>query len=276
MMGPVIDRRARAAVRSLRGRIRTALPASRRREQSSEEEIIARELHDNVSLMSPADRAIVERALPYTLTGVPRLLALIDAVRYCVTRPIPGAFVECGVWRGGSVLAMVLQLRELRVTDRDLYLYDTFEGMTAPTEVDTSAFEQPALEKWRWAEDEGLPPWGELLADDFNEHAVRSLLVSAGYPATRMRLVKGPVEQTLPAGAPGDIALLRLDTDWYESTLHELQHLYPRLSPGGVLIVDDYGHWEGCRRAVDEYFSSHAPPLLFSRIDYTARMAVKH
>jgi hypothetical protein len=73
---------------------------------------------------------------------------------------------------------------------------------------------------------------------------------------------------------PGDLALLRLDTDWYESTRHELEHLYPRLRPGGVLIVDDYGHFEGARRAVDEYFAAHEP-LLLNRIDYTGRVAVK-
>ena len=80
---------------------------------------------------------------------------------------------------------------------------------------------------------------------------------------------------TLPASAPSQIALLRLDTDWYESTRHELEHLYPRLATGGVLIVDDYGHWEGARKATDEHLAAH-PALLLSRSDYTGRMAVKH
>ena len=84
------------------------------------------------------------------------------------------------------------------------------------------------------------------------------------------------VEDTIPAAAPEALALLRLDTDWYESTRHELVHLYPRIATGGVLIIDDYGHWEGARRAVDEYFASAAPPVLLHRVDYTARMAVKH
>jgi hypothetical protein len=84
------------------------------------------------------------------------------------------------------------------------------------------------------------------------------------------------VEETLPARAPGKIALLRLDTDWYESTRCEMEHLYPRLSPGGVLIVDDYGHWQGARDAVDEYLAAHEEALLLARVDYTARIAVKH
>jgi O-methyltransferase len=83
------------------------------------------------------------------------------------------------------------------------------------------------------------------------------------------------VERTLPDRAPAEIALLRLDTDWYESTRHELVHLYPRLSAGGVLIVDDYGHWAGAKRAVDEYLGEQAEPLLLHRIDYTGRIAIK-
>ncbi len=108
-----------------------------------------------------------------------------------------------------------------------------------------------------------------------NEGVVRETIDSAGYPSERVHFVRGQVEDTVPEQAPERIALLRLDTDWYESTRHELLHLYPRLASGGVLIVDDYGHWDGCRRAVDEYFSTEAEPVLLSRIDYTGRLAVK-
>ena len=102
--------------------------------------------------LDDADRAIVERALPFTMTGVPRLQALVDAVRHCERARIPGAFAECGVWRGGSVLAMILTFQELGSGDRDIYLYDTFEGMTEPTEHDVSPIDPPALETWRDAE----------------------------------------------------------------------------------------------------------------------------
>jgi hypothetical protein len=104
---------------------------------------------------------------------------------------------------------------------------------------------------------------------------VRDNMVRTGYPEQRIHFVKGRVEDTIPAGAPDTISLLRLDTDWYESTRHELTHLFPRLSRGGVVIIDDYGHWRGARRAVDEYFAQHGPSLLLHRIDYTARAAVK-
>lgn len=222
------------------------------------------------------DRRIIEQALPYTMTGIPRMLALIDAVRYLEHRKLPGAFAECGVWRGGSVLAMILTLQELGIEHRDIHLYDTFEGMTAPTGEDVSDIDPPALDTWEAAEREGRTAWEELFAPELTgEEAVRRLLSDTGYPEARLHFVRGPVEETLPQAAPDELALLRLDTDWYESTRHELIHLFPRLRVGGVLLIDDYGHWRGARRAVDEYFGTEHPPLLLNRIDYTGRVAVK-
>jgi O-methyltransferase len=224
-----------------------------------------------------ADRRIVEAALPYTMTGVERLQAVVQSVRYLVRRGVPGAFAECGVWRGGSVLAMILTLQDMEAAPRDIHLYDTFEGMTEPTELDTSASGAPALEAWNEAQANDSRVWPEVFgADVFDEESVRRTLLATGYPAERIHIVKGPVEDTIPAHAPEALALLRLDTDWYESTRHELHELYPRLAEGGVLVIDDYGHWEGARRAVDEYFSEHAPPVLLNRIDYTGRVAIKH
>jgi hypothetical protein len=223
---------------------------------------------------TPEDRRIMEHAMPYTMTGGARLQAVIDAVRYCERRGVPGAFAECGVWRGGSVLAMILTLQDLGRADRDVYLYDTFEGMTEPTEHDVSPYHPPAPELWQKTRGR---IWSKLFdPKQVNEQAVRETLSSTGYPDERLHFIRGPVEETIPGAAPDRFALLRLDTDWYESTRHELLHLYPRLADGGILIIDDYGHWEGARRAVDEYFAEHAQPLLLSRIDYAARIAVKH
>lgn len=215
---------------------------------------------------------------PYSITSVERLVATIDAVDHVIARQVPGAFVECGVWRGGSVLAMVLELQHLGVDDRDIWLYDTFEGMTEPSSIDTSAFEQPALATWRAAQRAGERAWRWFFPDDGFGDEVRSLLTESGYPLERLHFVAGKVEDTIPDQAPDRLAILRLDTDWYESTRHELEHLYPRLVEGGVLLVDDYGHWAGCRRAVDEYFGPDgtAPPVLLARTDYTGRIAVKH
>ena len=225
---------------------------------------------------SERDRAIVQRAAPHSMTGGARMLALVDAVRYCVARDVPGAMAECGVWRGGSALAVILTLQDLGVSDRDIYLYDTFEGMTEPTEHDVSAQEGSALVAWQQATRAGRRPWEEMFgADKFGQEQVAALLQATGYPAQRLHLVRGPVEETIPAQMPDELSLLRLDTDWYESTRHELTHMFPALRTGGVLIIDDYGHWQGARRAVDEYFGVTHPPLLLGRIDYTGRMAVK-
>jgi hypothetical protein len=147
--------------------------------------------------------------------------------------------------------------------------------MTEPTEHDTSKFDRPAAEEWREARSEGARLYEQAFdPETFNEEVVRANVARAGYPEKRLHFIKGPVEETIPGTLPDGLALLRLDTDWYESTLHELEHLYPLLSPGGVLIIDDYGHWEGARRAVDEYFADREAPLL-SRIDYTGRIGVR-
>jgi hypothetical protein len=104
---------------------------------------------------------------------------------------------------------------------------------------------------------------------------VKNVLYGTGYPVHKIHFVQGRVEETIPACAPDPISLLRLDTDWYASTKHELVHLFPRLSHGGVIIIDDYGHWKGSREACDEYFRSNGIPILLNRIDYTGRIALK-
>ena len=225
--------------------------------------------------VTDADREILDRCAPLSLIGPARMLSLIDAVRHCARRGLPGALAECGVWKGGAVLAMLLTLQQEGVTDRDVYLFDTFEGMTEPSPEDTSAFEAPALETWRAAGAAGRRAWEEFFDPaTFGEDQVRETLETSGYPPERLHLVRGRVEDTIPGRAPEELALLRLDTDWYESTRHELVHLWPRLVDGGVLIVDDYGHWDGARRAVEEYFAGRDAPLLH-RVDYTGRIAIK-
>jgi O-methyltransferase len=245
----------------------------RRSDQPATEPAIPAE----IATATEIEREIVARTLPLSITSTARILAAIDAVRYCVTRGVPGAFAECGVWKGGSIIAMILTLQDLGRDDRDIYLYDTFEGMTEPTEADTSPVDRSALEIWQKFEGTSDRAWPHFFNPDiFNEDIVRENVLSTGYPESRLHFVRGRVEDTLPQHAPERLALLRLDTDWYESTRHELVHLYPRLADGGVLIVDDYGHWAGSKQAVDEYFAAEAQPLLLGRIDYTGRIAIKH
>ena len=215
---------------------------------------------------------IIRAVRPYTMTSHERVFSLIEAVRYVAGAGIPGSFVECGVWRGGSMMAAALTLRERSNTDRELYLFDTFEGMSAPSEHDVAIDGKSAAALLQAPRSTAADSaWCYATLPD-----VQAALERTGYPEGRIHYVQGRVEDTLPERAPRPIALLRLDTDWYESTRHELEHLWPLLSPGGVLIVDDYGHWDGARRAVDEYFDSSAEPVLLSRIDYTGRLAIKH
>jgi O-methyltransferase len=216
-------------------------------------------------------RTLVKRVRRDTLTSAERIAAVCDATAYVADAGIEGAFVECGVWRGGSMMAVALTLLERGVDDRDLYLFDTFTGMTEPSTEDTASPYDGYSPHRRWRRHRALGrEWAGVPAE-----VVRERVESTGYPPERIHLVEGMVEETLPAHAPDRIALLRLDTDWYASTKHELVELYPRLAAGGVLIVDDYGHYEGARRAVDEYLAERGAPLLLSRIDYTGRIAVK-
>jgi len=212
---------------------------------------------------------IWRRVAPYTMTTPGKIEALAQAVEYAVARPVPGAFVECGVWRGGSMMAVALTLLRLGVTDRDLYLFDTFAGMTEPGPHDVKKGGRHASDVLRETSRDASV-WAIAALDE-----VREAVLGVGYPAERVHFVEGPVEETLPHHAPGEVALLRLDTDWYQSTKHELVHLYPRLARGGVLIVDDYAFWRGSQQAVDEYVQENEPALLLIRIDHGARIAIK-
>jgi O-methyltransferase len=225
--------------------------------------------HDLPIDFDGTDAELCRRVAPYTMTTPPRVYALARAVEYVTARRIPGAIVECGVWRGGSMMAIALTLLRLGVTDRQLYLFDTFSGMTPPGEEDVKHTGERAADMLATSSRDS-DDWAVASLDD-----VKAAVLGVGYPEERIHFVQGPVEATLPARAPGEIALLRLDTDWYASTKHSLVHLYPQLSPGGVLIVDDYAYWQGARQAVDEYIAENDLPLLLNRIDYTARIAVK-
>ncbi|MFO7731449.1 MAG: TylF/MycF/NovP-related O-methyltransferase [Spirochaetia bacterium] len=212
-----------------------------------------------------------EQVRSYTMISTERAYAIYSAIRYLVKAEIPGAFVECGVWKGGATMLMALTLMKMNAADRELYLFDTFQGMTPPTEKDVVAWTGRLVqEKWdedRRGEKNNFGWWA------VSRQEVVENLSSTGYPEELITAVEGDVASTIPAQSPEGIALLRLDTDWYESTLHELQHLYPHLKRGGVLLLDDYGHFTGARRAVDEYFEE--TPVFLHRDDYTGRSLVK-
>ncbi|MDB6022023.1 MAG: macrocin-O-methyltransferase [Pedosphaera sp.] len=219
--------------------------------------------------LSSGDQAILWKVKPFTLTGVERIAALLEAVGYVTDRKIPGDIAECGVWRGGSMMAVALALMARGDVSRSLYLYDTFEGMSAPTADDTLADGRTAAELLK-LDAPGTGVWCNASLED-----VRKNMLLTGYPLDKIHFIKGKVEETIPGTLPGHLALLRLDTDWYESTKHELQHLFPLLDARGVLILDDYGTWQGARKAVDEYLSEKKRSDYLHRIDATGRMLVR-
>lgn len=167
------------------------------------------------------------------------------------------------------MLTVARVLTTLDAPARDLYLFDTYEGMTEPTGRDVQiGTTKSAYERLDTADHDSLL-WAVATLEDVQQGFERT-----SYPTDRVHFVKGPVEETVPARAPDQIAILRLDTDWYESTKHELKHLYHRLAPGGVLIIDDYGTWQGAKDAVDEFLAETDEPLLTLRAG-TGRIAVK-
>jgi len=195
----------------------------------------------------------------------------VRALHYVNQKGLPGDIVECGVWRGGNIfLARRLQETSYPQQPRRYFLFDTFEGMAEPTTLDVDHAGAPAAPHFAGKKKDDYVDWCYASLDDVQSSAKRL------FGATdNMRFVKGKVEDTLAddKNLPERIAVLRLDTDWYASTAMELQTLYPRLVPGGVLIIDDYGYWQGARKAVDEYFAG--VPMLLHRVDHTCRVLVK-
>jgi O-methyltransferase len=210
----------------------------------------------------PVDPPVWDRMGHLTATSKERVQVLCDTVEHVVRNRIEGAFVECGVWSGGSTMAAALTFQRLGDSKRELHLFDTFEGMPPPTPEDRVASS------------------GEVAISEFKGRVfcyspleeVQKNIASTGYDMSHVHFHRGMVEDTVPQFAPPKIAILRLDTDWYASTKHELKWLWPLVVPGGFMIIDDYGHFTGARQATDEYFNGRE--FLF-RIDYTGRLVMK-
>lgn len=203
--------------------------------------------------------AIWSRVQNYTMIGRETAESMYRAAKLCVDGVVPGALVECGVWKGGSLFAGMLAFMELEGPKREVWAYDTFTGMPQPgLEDGVTANKLFKTEK----------DWCLSTLDEFEAN-----LETIGYPGEKVFVVEGPVEETIPLLKPEQIAVLRLDTDWYSSTKLELEQLYPILSPGGVMIVDDYEAWPGCKQAVNEYFNDRPPQM--EAINWTARFMRK-
>lgn len=187
----------------------------------------------------------------YTMVGLNAALATARAVKYVLAENIPGDFVECGVWRGGNSM-IAKKLFNNAKESRKVHLFDTYTGMTEPTDADRKVRgNAAATDKYKDVKKEGYVDWCYASLED----------VQAGFSnleigTENVEFIKGDVLETLRVkkNIPESISVLRLDTDWYESTKLELELLYPLLSPRGILIIDDYSSWQGARKATDEYF----------------------
>lgn len=208
----------------------------------------------------------------YSSSSKQRLYATALACQYAIQNEIKGDFVECGTWRGGHAI-IAKAIFDSYDSERKVWIFDTFSGMSSPSEFDLDLNGKSAkIEFNKYAEN---MPKDQNLWRHSGIVEVKKNFESLGLEIDTVEFIQGMVEDTLLSNhLPGSIAVLRLDTDWYESTKIELEVLYPLLSPGGVLIIDDYGHWKGCRKAVDEYFECIDRPFLHY-IDYTCRSGIK-
>ncbi|OEK08837.1 macrocin O-methyltransferase [Flavivirga aquatica] len=226
---------------------------------------------NNYSDFSDEDNEIVSFVKPYTMTSPERIKALLDAVRYVANNNIEGDYVECGVWKGGSTLAVAKMFSKLNKKEKTLWLYDTFEGMSEPTKFDLDINGKKASDRLK--KEDKKTSWVWALSE---LEEVKKTMKLANYPKSKIKFIKGKVEDTLlEANKPNQISILRLDTDWYESTKIELELLYPKVVKGGIIIIDDYGHWKGSKKAVDEYIDKNNLNVFLNRIDYTGRLIVK-
>lgn len=195
---------------------------------------------------------LFEKVRPYTLLSPVRLGALYKLCKNIDRQGVPGDIVECGTYNGGSAGVLGYASR-YSGRSRDLWLFDSFEGLPAPTEEDGAE-----------AQDYQGACRGSV-------ESVREILKALEIPGTRIHIVKGWFQETLPAARIEKIALLHVDADWYASVKLCLDEFYDRVEPGGFIVLDDYGYWEGCCKAFDEFVSDRELNVDLVRVDNTAR-----
>lgn len=200
-------------------------------------------------LRDPIFASIAKDCSPFTMTSMEKMYALYQSVRYLDEKKIEGDFVECGVWRGGSLMTMMLSILRLTLSLRDVVVFDLFDN----------------------ADRNGNQYWQSIPQSEVEKN-----IGSTGYPTAKIEIHPGDVLQSLPCPIKRPIALLRLDTDLYETTAHTLEHLFPHVVKGGIVIIDDYGsHPEDAGRATDEFFARHQLKPFFHRIDAGGRLFIK-
>jgi O-methyltransferase len=202
--------------------------------------------------------SIAEEVWDYTVLGTALLYNIYASCKYVFAKRVPGDIVECGVFLGGSIMFFAEMCKRYEQGDRVIYALDTFTGFLRRSELDVD-----------W---DGKPICEPTESQNRREEAEENIR-SVGWRQDLVQIVEGDVLETAPALPGTQIAILRLDTDTYDTTAAELESLYPRVVPGGVVIIDDYGWGLGQRAAVDEYFRDD--PVCLLRIDRHGRAFVK-
>ena len=210
-------------------------------------------------------KKFIDKVKPYSMTSVERITDLYNSLEYIRINNIDGDIVECGVWKGGNVIGIIEYLKYHNIVDKNVWLYDTFEGMTTPEEIDVDLNNNKASSILE----------SVLCYSPLTE--VKQNLSKSEFDNDKLKFIVGDVSETLliENNKPDKISLLRLDTDWYKSTKDELIQLYPKLINDGVLIIDDYGHWRGSKTATDEFFKENNISVEIIKIDYTGVKIIK-
>jgi hypothetical protein len=226
-----------------------------------------------IAEISKNESAILNNIKDYTMTSIPSQWSLIQSINHVIRNNVEGSFVECGIFRGGNIILMSKLLEKHKV-EKNIFAYDTFEGMPLPGEDDLDLRGNSSIDKFlelKNYEKEGSQ-WCYCNIQDVKSNIKK---FNINY-LKNINFIKGKVEETLldVKNLPKKISLLRLDTDFYSSTKIELNILFPLLEKNGILIVDDYGHFMGAKKAVDEFF--YEKKAWFHRVDYSTRLLIKN
>src|SRR6266404_2296528 len=202
------------------------------------------------------ERRLTKNVLPYTLAGPERISNLYRLARRIERERISGDVIECGVCNGGTAAVLARSASRSRM-NRTVWLLDSFKGMPPVTEEDADG---PA----------GDSAESHVGQEVGNPERVRQVLRKVGAKMDRVRFLPGWFQDTFPSVTATQIAILNIDADWYQSVKLCLETFYDRVVLGGFISVDDYGHWPGCRKAVDEFFNARKLPYKLTQVDYTA------
>jgi hypothetical protein len=213
------------------------------------------------------EKKLINKCLQYSMTNFERMWSLIQSFHHVRQESLVGDFVECGVWKGGNIILLKKLIEKFNMK-KNIYGFDTFEGMVEPSFYDVNYNNKPAKKMFDEHKKNEIG-FAMCSLDDVKRN------IKKNTKTDNIFLIKGKVEDTLKnkRKLPKKISILRLDTDFYESTKIELEILFPRLVKGGVLIVDDYGFWKGAKKAVDEYFCDYRQFMHY--VDHSCRLLIK-